>query len=470
MRIAPAATCRLAGMGVHHSVLDVIGETPIVRLHRVTEGIACSVLAKLENKNPGGSLKDRIGPYMIERAERAGKLQPGGTVVESTSGNTGVGLALACAVKGYRLICTMPDKMSQEKINMLRGYGAKVVVTPTAVDKDHPDHYVQTAKRIAAETPNAFYIDQFNNPDNPQAHYEITGPEIYRQVGGKLDVFVVSMGTGGALSGAGRYLKEKIPGLRVVGADPKGSIYTSLVRTGEPGETSVYKVEGIGHDYVPGTCDPSVLDDCITVTDRESFQLARRLAREEGIFAGGSTGTNLGAALQVARTLPAEASVLFFVCDTGERYLSKQWNDDWMRDNPLNEDGDALTAAGIVGQRARAAGPLVAVDASATVREAIEIMRSNDLSQLPVRAGGKLVGCINENQAIDLLFRRSDLATLPVEKVMGPSLPVVAGDTPAEEIAAMLSRGPQKAVLVDRGEGALVIVTKFDLIHARLRS
>ncbi|MFI5404084.1 MAG: pyridoxal-phosphate dependent enzyme [Planctomycetota bacterium] len=455
-------------METHESVLDVIGETPLIRLKRVTEGIACKVYVKLENMNPGGSLKDRIGRYMIEKAEAAGKLKPGGTVVESTSGNTGVGLALACAVKGYRLICTMPDKMSQEKINLLRGLGAKVVVTPTAVPHDDPRHYVQTAKRIARETPGAHYIDQFNNPDNPEAHYKNTGPEIFRQLGGKLDVIVLSMGTGGTLTGAGRYLKEKIKGLKIVGADPEGSIYTSIVHHGKPGETHVYKVEGIGHDYVPGTCDPSLLDDCISVSDRAAFQMARRLAREEGIFAGGSTGLNLVAALTVARKLPPEATVLTLVCDTGERYLSKQWNDDWMRDNQFLEEAATLTAAGILGQRARETEALVSVPYDATVRDAIELMRQRDLSQLPVRRDGSIVGCISENQAIDLLFRRDDLKKIRVEKVMGPPLPVLPAETPAEEIASMLSRGV-KAVLVDKGKGELVVVTKFDLLLASVR-
>jgi cystathionine beta-synthase len=453
-------------MEVHDSVLDVIGETPIVRLRRITKGIGCTVLAKLENMNPGGSLKDRIGGYMIEKAEKTGRLKPGGTVVESTSGNTGVGLAIACAVKGYRLICTMPDKMSQEKINLLRGYGARVVVTPTAVSKDDPRHYVQVAKRIAAETPNALYIDQFNNPDNPEAHYARTGPEIYRQLGGKLDVFVLSMGTGGTLSGAGRYLKERIPGLRIVGADPEGSIYTSIVKTGKPGPTDVYKVEGIGHDYVPGTCDPSLLDDCVTVSDRAAFQMARRIAREEGIFVGGSTGANVVAALHVAATLPRGATLLVLFCDTGERYLSKQWNDDWMRANQFLEEAELLTAGGIVSRRAREMEPLIAVDAGTSVREAIRIMRSADISQLPVRKDGAIVGCLEENQAIDLLFAHQDLDAVRVGDVMGPPLPVVPADTDAEIVAGMLARG-QSAVLVDRGGGSYVVLTKFDLIHAR---
>ncbi|MCZ6787337.1 MAG: pyridoxal-phosphate dependent enzyme [Planctomycetota bacterium] len=452
-------------MEVCDSILDTIGETPIVKLRHVTEGIACSVYVKLESMNPGGSLKDRIGRYMVEKAEQDGRLRPGGTIVEATSGNTGVALALACAVKGYRLICTMPDKMSQEKIDMLRGYGAKVVVTPTAVEKDDPRHYAQTAKRIAQTTPNAVFIDQFENPDNPETHYKFTGPEIHRQLDGKLDAFIVSMGTGGVLTGAGKYLKEKIPGLKIVGADPVGSIYTSLVETGKPGPTDVYKVEGIGHDYVPGACDPSVLDECHTVSDRQSFQMARRLARDEGIFAGGSSGTNIVVALKVAATMPKDAVVLALICDTGERYLSKQWNDDWMRDNQFLEEEAELTAEGILARRARELEPLISIDSQSSVREAIELMRRHDISQLPVRGNGELVGCMVENQAIDLLFRDSDLDATRVEGIMGPPLAVVPAGTDVEEIASMLARG-QPAVLVDRGAGQLVVLTKFDLIHA----
>jgi len=339
------------------------------------------------------------------------------------------------------------------------------------VDKDDPRHYVQTAKRIAAQTPNSLYIDQFNNPDNPEAHYRFTGPEIERQLGpkpgGRLDALVLSMGTGGTLSGAGRYLKERY-GCRLVGADPVGSIYTGLVRTGEPSPVDVYAVEGIGHDYVPGTCDWRLLDDCIQVTDRAAFQMARRLAREEGILAGGSSGTNVVAALQAARGLPEDAVVVVIICDTGERYLSKQWNDDWMRDNQFADESEGLTAGGIVGRRARDLEPLIAIDHGADVRAAIELMRAHDLSQLPVRRDGELVGCLSENQAIDLLFHREDLGSLSVEKVMGPPLPVMPADTPAEQIASMLARG-QKAVLVDRGGGDLVVLTKFDLIHASTR-
>jgi len=338
-------------------------------------------------------------------------------------------------------------------------------VTPTAVPKEDPRHYVQTARRIAAETPNAFYIDQFNNPDNPEAHYRATGPEIFRQLGGKLDVLVLSMGTGGTLTGAGRFLKEKIPALRIVGADPEGSIYSSLVKTGRPGPVDVYKVEGIGHDYVPGTCDPTLLDDCITVSDRASFQMARRLAREEGLFVGGSSGANLVAALRVGRALPPGATLLVLLCDTGERYLSKQWNDDWMRANQFLEEEERVTAGGVVGRRARDLEPLIAVEAGTSVRAAIRLMRAHDISQLPVRRDGSLVGCLLEHQAIDLLFHGGDLDRLPVEKAMGPPLPVVPADASAEEVASMLARGTS-AVLVDRGGGSLVVLTKFDLIHA----
>ena len=455
-------------MEVFDSILGVIGNTPIVRLNRITEGIACTVLVKLENLNPGGSLKDRIGWYMIERKEKAGLLKPGGTIVEATSGNTGVALAAAAAAKGYRCIFTMPDKMSQEKIDLLRGYGARVVVTPTAVDKDDPRHYVRVGERIARETPNAVFMDQFENPDNPEAQFRGMGPEIFKQLDGKLDVLVLSMGTGGTLTGAGGYLKQKIPGLRIVAADPEGSIYKSIHETGEPGKTDVYKLEGIGHDYVPGTCDPSLLDDVVSVPDRVAFNTARRLAREEGIFAGGSTGANIAAALKVARTLPKEAVLLTFVCDIGERYLSKQWSDDWMRDNQFLEEERDLTAGGIVGRRARELEPLIAVEGEASVEDAVGMMRRHDISQLPVRGNGGIVGCLFEKQAIDLLFSRKDLDQLAVKDVMGPPLPVVPAETSAEQVASLLARG-QSAVLVAQGGGQHVVITRFDLIHARAK-
>src|SRR5688572_487056 len=320
------------------SVLDTIGWTPLIRLNSVTRGIRTPVYAKAEFFNPGGSVKDRIGLPIIERAEREGKLKPGGTIVEGTSGNTGVGLAIAAALRGYKCIFTMPDKMSQEKERLLKAFGAEVIITPTAVPPDHPDNYVMMAKRIAAETPNAILADQFYNDANPEAHYATTGPELWEQTEGKITHFVAAAGTGGTLTGAGRYLKERNPAIKLIAGDPQGSILAEMWRTkgqGSPQGTP-YKIEGIGQDKVPGTLDLSLIDDYQTVSDRDAFAMARRLTREEGLFVGGSAGLITHVAMEVARRIDdPDAMVVTFLCDTGERYLSKLYNDEWMRENQM---------------------------------------------------------------------------------------------------------------------------------------
>src|SRR5213595_528069 len=318
-------------MQICTTILDAIGNTPLVRLNRVSEGVEADILAKLENLNPGGSVKDRIGVAMLEDAEKKGLLKPGGTIIEPTSGNTGTGLAMVACVKGYKMIFTMPDKMSEEKRSLLRAYGAKVVVTPTNVPPDSPDHYIRVAERLARETPNSYMPNQYVNTANPTAHYQTTGPEIWRQTGGRLDVFVCGMGTGGTISGTGRFLKEKKKTVRVVGVDPEGSIFYSRYH-GTKEEPHQYRVEGIGEDFMPKTMDMKVIDDVITVSDRDAFHFARRLAREEGILVGGSGGAAVFAALKVAEPLSREQTVVTLLPDSGRNYLSKIFSDQWMKE------------------------------------------------------------------------------------------------------------------------------------------
>jgi len=321
----------VVSMEAHKTILDVIGNTPLVRLNKVSQGLKPTIFAKLENLNPGGSVKDRIGIAMVERAEQKGLLRPGGTIIEPTSGNTGIGLAMVAAVKGYKMIFVMPDKMSEEKRSILRAYGAKVVVTPTNVPPESAEHYTKVAERLAKETPHSYMPNQYENRANPDAHYRTTGPEIWGQTGGKVDVLVCGMGTGGTITGIGRFLKEKKKNLKVVGADPEGSIFYPRYH-GHKEEPHQYKVEGIGEDFMPGTMDLSIVDDIVQVSDRDAFRMARRLAQEEGILVGGSGGTAVHAAVKVAERLPEDKTIVTLLPDTGRNYLSKLFSDRWMKE------------------------------------------------------------------------------------------------------------------------------------------
>ena len=450
----------------YDNVLETIGWTPLIRLNSVTRGMSTPVYGKAEFFNPGGSVKDRIALPIIERAEREGKLRPGGTIVEGTSGNTGVALAIAAALRGYKCIFTMPDKMSQEKVRLLKAFGAEVIITPTAVPPDHPDSYLMMARRIAKETPNAILADQFYNDANPQAHYDITGPELWEQTEGRITHLVAAAGTGGTISGAGRYLKEKNPAIRVIAGDPVGSILADYWRSDgkEIREGVPYKVEGIGQDKIPGTLDMSVIDEFETVSDKDSFAMARRLTREEGLFAGGSSGLITHVALRVARQLDdPDAFVVALLCDTGERYLSKLYNDEWMRENQML-DSTRVTLLHVLGRKEGETPSVVSTTPGAPVRQAIGLMSLHDVSQLPVMEDENCVGSVSDWSLSQKSLENPKLLDATVSEVMDSPFPMVAGDQPVESVVKLLSKS-SPAVLV-RNDGVIEgIVTRSDMLR-----
>jgi cystathionine beta-synthase len=457
-------------MEVHDTVLDLIGNTPLIRLNRVARHVRPTILAKIEYANPGGSVKDRIGIRMIEDAERRGLLRPGGTIVEPTSGNTGVGLAIAAAIKGYRTIFVMPDKMSAEKIALLKAYGAEVVITPTAVPPESPESYYRVADRLAEETPGGFQPNQYYNQANPETHYRTTGPEIWRQTDGKIAVFVAGVGTGGTITGTGRYLKEQNPEITVVGADPEGSILSG-------GELRPYKVEGIGEDFWPGTFDPDIVDRWVRVGDRDSFRAARRVTREEGILVGGSSGTALAAALQVAQELDESKLMVVLFPDSGRSYLSKVYSEQWMQDNGFLERLPAtLRVSDLLRHRHIQLPELVAVAPEEKVGKAIDLLQEYGISQMPVahwtngHSVRDIVGSIQEKSLLARVFRDPDTVESPVSEVMDPPLETVDVIEEIEGIIGPLL-GEDTALIATQGETPVGVITRSDLLeyiaHAR---
>lgn len=449
----------------YDSILELIGSTPMVRLHAVTDEGRTPLYVKCEFMSPGGSIKDRIGLSMIEQAEREGTLKPGGTVVEATGGNTGLALAMAASLKGYRCICTMPDKMSGEKIKLLRAFGAEVIITPTAVSSDHPDHYLQRARTIAEETPGAVMADQFYNPANPEAHYRTTGREIWEQSEGRVTHFVASAGTGGTITGVGRYLKEKNPNVRIIGIDPEGSMVAPYFNTGEKIEGHPYKVEGIGNDKVPGTLDLNVVDEFRTMADGVAFRMARRLTREEGMFAGGSAGMLVQGAVDVAAEIDdPDAFVVSLVCDWGERYLSKVYDDDWMREHGFLERPRHFSVGEVLRAKEGGVGHVVSVEPETPIRHALAAITTHDIGQLPVVRNGDCVGSVTETILMSEVIADPDILDKPTETIMGPPFPAVDAYTDSSEVRGLLTR--ENAACLVRDEGRITgIITRYDLVR-----
>jgi len=447
-------------MTIHKDILSAIGNTPLVKLNKLVGPNDATVLVKCEFMNPGASIKDRMALHIIEKAEKAGLLKPGGTIVENTSGNTGMGVALCAAVKGYRCIFTMPDKMSLEKINRLKALGAQVVVTPTNVPADDPRSYYETAKRIARETPGSFYLNQYHNADNIEAHYVTTGPEIWEQTGGNFDYFVAGLGTGGTMSGAGKFLKEKKPAIKNVGADPEGSIYLGYFKTGKIGQPHVYKVEGIGEDMLCKAMDFSVLDDVRQVDDKQCFVAARRLAREEGIFGGGSSGAAVHVAIELAKEVGKGKTIVTVLPDSGASYVSKFYSDEWMRDNSFLDD-KGITVADVIRNRR---GEVLTARRGDRIDKVVEVMRKHGISQMPVtEPDGAAYGMIHEYDLLNALIAGSHKLGDNIDSIVTPLQGVVTPEASVQKLREVFAQ--DNVAVVREGTKVVAIVTKIDLIE-----
>lgn len=441
----------------YNNILEIIGNTPLVKINKLNPNPRVTMLAKLEFLNPGGSVKDRIGLAMIERAEKEKKLKKGGTIVEPTSGNTGVGLAMVATIRGYKHIYVMPDKMSEEKRNLLRAYGAKVVVTPTAVSPEDKRSYYQVSNKLTNETPGAFKPDQYSNPANPEAHYQTTGPEIWKQTDGKVTHVVIGMGTGGTITGVGRYLKEKNPKIKIIGVDPVGSVYLEYFKTGKmPKIFKTYKVEGVGEDFLPKTMDFSVVDDVIQVGDKECFVTARRLAREEGILVGGSSGMALSAARKVAKKLK-EGLITVILPDSGRNYLSRFYNDDWMADFGFLEETQEEISH-LLNKKLH----FITVSSSSAPQQAIKIMHKHKISQMPVMDNKKVVGTITEAILIQNLFGKSKIP-VTISDIMDKDIIELPVNASINQLASALAK-KEMVIIVDQKGKPVDVLTRIDLL------
>ncbi|MCW8804143.1 MAG: pyridoxal-phosphate dependent enzyme [Ignavibacteriaceae bacterium] len=450
-------------MEYKNSIIEQIGNTPLIKLNKINKGLKPQIFAKLESANPGGSVKDRIGYNMVADAELKGTLQPGGTIIEATSGNTGIGLAITAAVKDYKCIFVVTSKVSDEKINYLKALGSEVIVVSNLAEPEDPEYYVNVAKRLHKEIPNSFFAYQYSNPSNPEIHYKTTGPEIWRQTDGKITHFVSSIGTGGTISGTGRFLKEKNPNIQVIGADPLGSIFKHYKETGEIIKGTPYLVEGIGQDCLPENVHFQYIDEIINISDKDSFAAARRLTKEEGIFCGGSTGTNVHVALNLAKKCNKDDVIVFIVCDTGERYLSKVHNEEWLRLNRML-DIEMRTLRDI-SDRKKATGieEIVSVKEDDKVKDVLELIAKTGYTQIPVLKGKQSVGAIRENRLLSNLVDNPLLYNSLIKEMMEESFPVLDAKTEISEVKSFLKEN--QAVLVSDFGLVTDIITRYDLIN-----
>ncbi len=452
----------LSKMKYYDNITEVIGDTPLIRLSKISQGLKGMLFAKAEYLNPGGSVKDRIGLAIVEEAERAGKLRPGGTIVEATGGNTGASLAVVAACKGYKTIFTMPDKMSQEKVRMLKALGSEVMITPSAVPPDSPEYYINAAKRIHEETPNSVFANQFFNPANPEAHYRTTGKEIWEQTGGQVDYFIAGMGTGGTVSGVARYLKERNPKVRIIVADPFGSVIKDYFYTKHIVKAAPWKVEGVGEDMIPPNHHYQYIDEVISISDKDSFICARRLAREEGLFVGGSSGTALAAALKLARTFTEPKVIVFLLPDAGDRYISKFHSDEWMKENQFMQP-ERVEVDYVLTHKSNRMPALVHVSPETKVSDVVSLMDEYNISQVPVLEGNLCVGNLTDARVTKRILEDRDVLSAPVRDLMEPALAEIESETAMDEAMRLLTR-KSSALLVKRHNVIVGILTRHDLI------